>query len=109
MIASGDAPGRAARFTGDEVFERSGQILSQELSGETVLLDLVSEKYFSIDEVGTRVWQLLADGASMNSLLKMLEDEFDVERAQLEGDLRRFLDELLGAGLLRARAVAGDS
>jgi hypothetical protein len=41
----------------------SKEVLSQELAGETVLLDMASEGYFGLDAVGTRVWQLLQSGA----------------------------------------------
>ena len=39
----------------------SPEVMSQEVSGETVLLDLQSESYFGLDEVGTRIWQLLQE------------------------------------------------
>ena len=38
----------------------SPDVISQEVSGETVLLDLESENYFGLDAVGTRIWQLNA-------------------------------------------------
>jgi len=36
-------------------------VLSQEVDGETVLLNLNSENYFGLDEIGTRIWQLLQE------------------------------------------------
>mgnify|MGYP006989108404 CR=1 FL=1 len=33
----------------------SSEAIAQEVSGETVILDLKSEQYFSLDTVGTRV------------------------------------------------------
>ena len=41
-------------------------ILSQEVSGETVFLDLNSENYFSLDSIGTRIWQLLQENGDLN-------------------------------------------
>jgi len=38
------------------------RLLVQQLNCETVILDLDSGTYFGLDEVGTRVWQLLAQG-----------------------------------------------
>ena len=43
--------------------EISEDVLFQEVGGETVLLDLASEQYFGLDAVGTRIWQLLGEGA----------------------------------------------
>ena len=49
----------------------SPEVISQEVSGETVLLDLQSENYFGLDEVGTRIWQLINenDGACVIAVL----------------------------------------
>ena len=40
----------------DQVLKASQEAIGQEVRGETVILDLASEEYFSLDEVGTRVW-----------------------------------------------------
>ena len=84
----------------EQTFTVSKEVLFQEVSGETVLLDLASESYFGLDEVGTRVWQLLNDGQSFESLLSVMLDEYDVEHERLEMDIRALLDSLLEAGLI---------
>ena len=84
----------------EQTFTVSEDVLFQEVSGETVLLDLASESYFGLDEVGTRVWQLLNDGHCLESLLGVMLDEYDVEPERLETDIRALLDSLLEAGLI---------
>lgn len=84
----------------DQVFAVSKDVLFQEVSGETVLLDLASEKYFGLDPVGTRVWQLLNEGGSFSNMVDTFLDEYDVERGQLEGDVRELLESLVEAGLI---------
>jgi len=79
----------------------SPDVLFQEVGGEMVLLDLASEQYFGLDEVGVRIWTLLAEGASVGRILDALEAEYDVERAVLERDVDALLDELAEAGLVR--------
>jgi hypothetical protein len=78
----------------------SKDVLSQELAGEAVLLDLASESYFGLDAVGTRIWQLLRDGADESRLVETLLDEYDVEREVLERDVADLLDRLAEAGLI---------
>ena len=82
------------------VFTVSKDVLFQEVSGETVLLDLASEQYFGLDEVGTRVWQLLNEGKSLVAMLEVLLEEYEVERERLEGDVRALLESLIEAGLV---------
>lgn len=78
----------------------SGEVLSQEVRGETVLLDLSREHYFGLDAIGTRVWQLLREGKSLEQLFDVMLDEFEVGREQLEIDITAFLENLISAGLI---------
>ena len=86
----------------DQVFTVSKDVLFQEVSGETVLLDLESEQYFGLDEVGTRIWALLNEGQGVAAIVETLLTEYEVEREQLEGDVRELLAALLDAGLIEA-------
>ena len=78
----------------------SEEALSQEVNGETVILDLKSESYFGLDEVGTRIWQLLQEHGDVRKTSDVMLDEFDVEEDQLENDMSALLDEMLEKGLL---------
>ncbi len=78
----------------------SDQVISQEVSGETVLLDLESESYFGLDEVGTRVWQLLNEDGNLQYVLDTMLEEFEVDKDTLESDLSELLNNLQTAGLI---------
>ncbi len=76
-------------------------VLCQEVSGEMVLLELSGERYFGMNDVGTRIWQLLSESGSPRAVLDAMLEEFDVDRDQLAADLNAYLDELVEAGLAR--------
>ena len=78
----------------------SSEVLSQEVDGETVLLDLKSESYFGLDEVGTRIWQLLNDGSNLQAVFDTLLGEYDVEEQQLGKDLQDHIAQLVEAGII---------
>ena len=80
----------------------SEEALSQEVNGETVILDLKSESYFGLDEVGTRIWQLLQEEKDLQKVFDALLQEYDVEAEQLEQDLIELVDKLIEAGLAAA-------
>ena len=86
----------------DQVFTVPEDVLFQEVGGETVLLDLASEQYFGLDEVGTRIWGLLNEGQGVGAIVDALLAEYAVERGQLEDDVRELLTALLDAGLIEA-------
>lgn len=79
----------------------SADVLLQEVGGEGVLLDLKSESYFGLDEVGTRIWRLVEGDGRLHVVHARLLEEFDVEPAQLERDLAELIDRMAEAGLVR--------
>ena len=78
----------------------SPEVISQEVSGETVLLDLDSENYFGLDEVGTRIWQLIKETNDLQAIYSTLLEEYDVSEDRLQQDLDTLLAEVTGLGLV---------
>jgi hypothetical protein len=83
--------------------EISPDVLFQEISGETVLLDLKSESYFGLDKTATRIWQLLQDQKDLEAIFNIMVDEFDVDPEVLRKDLQTHVQELETAGLITFR------
>jgi hypothetical protein len=79
----------------------SPDVISQEVSGETVLLDLESENYFGLDEIGTRIWQLIKDTGDLQAIYDTLLAEYEVEEARLQNDLEALLSEISALGLVK--------
>ncbi|WP_176722409.1 PqqD family protein [Candidatus Thiosymbion oneisti] len=78
----------------------SSKLLFQELGDETVLLDLENELYYSLDEVGMRLWQLFAENGNPEAAMKQLLTEYDVDEARLRKDMHVLIDELREAKLI---------
>ena len=91
------------RFQSTDHFKLSDGVLSQEVNGETVLLDLEGESYFGLNEVGSRIWQLLQSEHSVAGMLDTLSGEYDVSRDQLESDVSDLLGKLTEAELVSLR------
>ena len=78
-----------------------GDVLIRELDGEAVLLHLETGTYFGLNPVGTRIWQLIAEGYSLEQVLETLSGEYDVDRRVLETDLLELARQLCANGLGR--------
>ena len=87
-------------------FRISKEVLSQEVSGETVLLDLQSESYFGLDAVGTRIWQLLQEENHLQQLFDTMLEEYDVDEKQLQKDLNALLEKLIDEKLITIESAA---
>ena len=83
--------------------EVRGDVLTRELRGESVLLDLASERYFGLDEVGTGMWRALTAGSTIEAAIEALEAEYDVAPEQLRDDVAAFVRKLADAGLVDVR------
>jgi len=64
------------------------------------LLDLASESYFGLDEIGARIWGLLGEDKNVDQILDTLLQEYEVDRETLEADVEELLGSLLEAGLI---------
>jgi hypothetical protein len=75
-------------------------VLFHDLSGEAVILNLGSGKYYGLDEVGTRMWTLLSEHGRIEPAYRALIDEYEVDAGRLQSDLLALVGELAGQGLL---------
>jgi hypothetical protein len=79
---------------------KSTNTLFQEVGGEGVLLNLDTERYYVLDDVGVRMWQVLAERGEVSAAAEQLLAEYEVDRDTLFRDLVRLIAELEEAGLL---------
>lgn len=87
-------PSPSARFVARE------DVLAREVDGETVLLDIRTERYLGLNEVGSAIWQELQEARSIDDIVEHLCEHFDAARATLEADAKRFVGELLDRDLI---------
>ena len=76
-------------------------VLIRHLDGESVLLNLESERYFGLDATGTRMWDLVTTQPSIDAALGKLLEEFDAEPESLRNHLSQLLSGLVENGLLQ--------
>ncbi|WP_198032509.1 PqqD family protein [Aerolutibacter daejeonensis] len=78
----------------------SPDVRMQVTGTESVLLDLRSERYFGLNAVGTRVWQLLTANPSLQAAHQAVLQEYEVGADQLAQDMLTLVAQLAEAGLL---------
>jgi hypothetical protein len=83
-------------------------VLFSELEREAVLLNVTTGKYFGLNEVGTRVWVLLAQHKQLAPVHHALVAEYAVSADQAQRDLVKLVDELTAQGLVSISRAAGN-
>ena len=86
-----------------QAYKLTDDILSQIIEGETVLLDLKSEHYFGLNEVGSKAINLLKTGISLTQLVNDLEKIYAVEKIELEQDMIELFLQLLKEKLIEPK------
>ena len=67
---------------------------------DAFLLNARTNKYFALQEVGTRLWELLKEDKALREAYQLILGEYEVDPAQLEHDLLELLNHLLENGLV---------
>lgn len=68
--------------------------LSSSLGNEMVLMDMEKGSYFSLDEIGTLIWNKLTEEIEVNALCEYLMSISNVEEKQCQTDVIEFLEDL---------------
>ncbi len=72
----------------------------QKVDGRVVMLILSTERYYRLDDVGSRMWVLLDECPDVAAAHAQLHEEYDTDGPTLERDLRDFIMRLADAGLI---------
>ena len=75
-------------------------VLISHLQDEAVILNLDSERYFGLDDVGTRFLTVLTTSESLEAAYETLSSEYEVDPQVLRQDLLALVEKLVDQGLL---------
>jgi hypothetical protein len=78
----------------------SKHVVSTAHGSRTVLLDSRSGRYYGLDEVGSRIWNLAKAGFAPSSIAEQLAQEYDAPSEALQHDVNVFITELKSSRLL---------
>ena len=87
--------GRHAAYTIDRK-----RITWDEIDGETLIINVETGYYFSLDGVGSLIWSMLADGVDERDMVARIVSEYEVEESTARDDLRALVDALAGEELI---------
>jgi hypothetical protein len=94
----------------NKVFIRNSDVVSRKIAGELFLVPVKGrmadmENIFTLTAVAEYIWDRLDGRKSLNEILNNVVDRFDVEHEQAESDIREFIMELMGAGLITEESI----
>jgi hypothetical protein len=78
----------------------SPHVTLQPMDDGAMLVDRAGEPYFQLDDLGARLWQLLAENGELERAETQLLAEFDIEEDVLRREVRELLEEMAQADLV---------
>lgn len=81
----------------------SEHVISQELEDDCVLLDMASEQYYGLDDVGARIWQFFTEEDDIDAILTRLRAYYGADEGTLRHDLAAFISQLQAEGLVNVQ------
>ena len=87
-------------MTDATILSRREGLMTADMNGSAVMMDIMTGKYYNLGQVGGRIWEILEEPMTVAALVEKLTDEYDVTAAQCRTDILPFLDTLLERGLL---------
>lgn len=79
-----------------------------DLNGETVILSLENGKYYGINSVGSRIWQLLENFTTLRQIEEMILKEYTVSSEVCRQQVEAFLELMLAEGLVETSYESSD-
>ena len=84
----------------EKKYIHNNQTISGRLDDELVMMDIEKGKYFALNPVATRIWDLLEQPLSVEELCGSLLDEYDVEPEKCHSEVVKYLDQMEKLGLV---------
>lgn len=76
-------------------------VITELESKEAVLLHLGTKMYFTLNETGLRIWQMLNSGLTLGEISERLLKEFDVSSEKARGSVLNLIHELIQEKLVK--------
>ncbi len=80
--------------------EIASDVVFRIIGEKAVIQNVATRSCFNLDQVGTRMWELISEYRSREDVITVLLTEYEVSEERLRRDLDRLIEQLLASGLL---------
>lgn len=84
----------------DTVINKNLEIDDTDLDGEKVMMNLDKGEYFMMNEVGSRIWEIISEPVNVKGIIETLRSEYEVDEETCKDTVVEFLGRLNNAELI---------
>ena len=91
-------------FDDETCVVRSSAVIARGLRDQTLLMDMDSERYLTLDPIASQIWSMLDGSQSVAHITAAIVDEYDAPATTVRADVDALLNELFDLGLVHRAA-----
>lgn len=91
---------RDLRINLDTIINKNLEIDDTDLDGEKVMMNLERGEYFMMNEVGSRIWEIISKPINVKDIIETLRSEYEVDEETCKCTVIDFLTGLNHAKLI---------
>jgi len=80
--------------------KRGEQVIAQKAANDLLLFNIEDGNYYSLNEIGSRIWELCDGTHSVSELVSVLAKEYDAPNEDLLKDVAELLETLENGKLI---------
>jgi hypothetical protein len=81
-------------ITKSSIISRSKEIVFNKLDDEIMMMSIKNSEYYGLDNIASRIWELLANPSTLSQIVEKLSEEFEVSEDTCYTDVTEFLKAL---------------
>lgn len=82
---------------------QSKEIDDADLNGEKVMMNLDKGKYFALNSVGSRIWDIMREEIYVGDIVNILLEEYDVDKEMCKNNVLNYLEILENQDLVTVK------
>jgi len=79
---------------------RNSELISATVDDDLVMMSMTKGEYYGISGVGARIWELLAEPTTLDSVIDTICAEYEVDSQVCRADVEEFVTRLSDLGLV---------
>ena len=84
----------------ETVINKNLEIDDTDLDGEKAMMNLDKGEYFMMNEVGSRIWEIISEPINVKEIINTLRNEYEVDEETCKDTVIEFLGRLDNADLI---------
>ena len=88
------------KVTTNSLITKNKAILENEIDGEKIMMSLDTGRYYGLNKVASRIWEIVNNSISVEKLIELLLNEYEIDYEECKKEVLKFLDILLKKKLI---------